>query len=76
MACEAGGGGTRSYFIVRFQEPDLLIVNPPMQVHRDFNVTLQADRNLSTIPRNMETIFQKYFVALMKQYTFLEKCNL
>lgn len=61
---------TRSYFVIRFQEPDLLIVNPPMQVHRDFNVTLQADRNLSTIPRNMETPFQKYFVALMKQYTY------
>ena len=61
---------TRSYYIIRFQEPDLLIVNPPMQVHRNFNVTMQADRTLHTIPRNLERYFQDYFIALMKYYTF------
>ena len=61
---------TRSYFIIRFQEPDLIIVNPPMQVHRDFNITMQADRTLSTIPRNMERYFQDYFIALVKYFTY------
>ena len=61
---------TRTYYLVTFREPDLLIVNPPMQVHRNFNVTMKAYRTLSTIPKNMEFYFQKYFVALFKFYAY------
>lgn len=61
---------TRSYYIVTFKEPDLLVVNPPRQVHRDFNVTMKAYRTLSTIPKNMEFYFEKYFVALIKYYLY------
>lgn len=61
---------TRTYYLVTFREPDLLIVNPPMQVHRNFNVTMKAYRTLSTIPKNMEFYFQKYFVALFKYYAY------
>ena len=57
---------SRTYYMVSFQEPDLLIVDPPQQIHRDFSVTMQADRTLKTIPRNMERFFEDYFIAQMK----------
>lgn len=57
---------TRSYNEVSFQEPDLLLVEPPLQVHRNFVVVMQADRTLRTIPKNMETPFERYFIANMK----------
>ena len=45
---------TRSYYLVTFQEPDLLIVDPPQQSHRDFTVQLKANRTLKTIPKNIK----------------------
>lgn len=62
---------TRSYFIINFREPDLLVVDPPMQYHRNFVVTMQADRSLSTIPRNMRKLFFAYFVAKVKYATYV-----
>jgi len=63
----------RSYYTVTFREPNLLIVNPPQQIHRNFNVTMKAYRTLSTLPRNMEMYFQQYFVALVKYYLYIRK---
>lgn len=63
---------TRSYYIINFREPNMLVVEPPMQVHRNFVVTMQADRTLSTIPRNMRTWFFKYFVAKMKYAIYVK----
>lgn len=70
LSARASMPHTRSYYTITFREPNLLIVNPPQQVHRDFNVTMKAYRTLSTIPKNMEFYFQKYFVALAKYYLF------
>lgn len=64
---------TRSYFIIEYQEPDLLLVEPSLQVHRDFTVTMQADRTLRTIPRNMETPFERYFIAQVKYAMFQDR---
>lgn len=66
LSARAAMPHTRSYYQIDFQEPDLLIVNPSQQVHRDFSVLMQADRTLKTIPRNMETFFQRYFIAHTK----------
>ena len=57
---------TRSYYLVTFQEPDLLIVDPPQQSHRDFTVQLKANRTLKTIPKNIQPLFEEYFIAYMK----------
>jgi len=64
---------TRSYFLVTFQEPDLILVDPPQNAHRDFNIVMQADRTLKTIPRNMERFFIDYFVAQMKSAIYIDR---
>ena len=64
---------TRSYYNIDFEEPDLLVVNPPQASHRDFSVVMQADRTLKTIPRNMETLFERYFIACIKHAMYNER---
>lgn len=73
LNAKSGFPHNRSYYQISFREPNLLIVNPPQQVHRNFNVTMKACRTLSTIPKNMEIYFQQYFVALMKYYLYIRK---
>lgn len=57
---------TRSYFEVTFEEPNILILNPPQQTHRNFTVRMQSKRTLSTVLKNMQSIFMNLFVADMK----------
>ena len=70
LSARANMPHTRSYYIITFREPDLLIVNPPQNIHRNFHVTMKAYRTLSTIPKNMELYFQQYFIALLKYYLY------
>src|SRR5574344_2137404 len=57
---------TRSYFELSLHEPDLSIITPPQQVHRDFPLAIPSARTLKTIPRNLETLFEQYFIANIK----------
>lgn len=57
---------TRSYYQVTFQEPDILKVDPPLQIHRNFEVVMQAKRTLDTVLNNMRTLFMQLFVYDMK----------
>ena len=57
---------TRSYYTITFTEPDTLIVDPPQVQHRNFTVIMQANRTLSTIPRNMQELFMQLAVADLK----------
>lgn len=70
LSARASMPHVRSYFLITFREPDLLIINPPMNVHRDFNVQMKAYRRLQDVPKNMEHLFMRYVVALVKYYAY------
>lgn len=72
LSASASMPHTRSYFIVSFEEPDTLIIDPPQQTHRNFTVVMQANRTLKTIPRNMQRTVQNLFVCDMKLYLYNE----
>lgn len=57
---------TRSYYQITFNEPDILKIDPPLQVHRNFEVVMQAKRALDTVPRNMKSLFLNLYVCDMK----------
>lgn len=57
---------TRSYYNITFEEPNIIVVDPPLQQHRNFTVTMQANHTISTLPRNMQSLFMDLFVADMK----------
>lgn len=66
---------TRSYYILTFQEPNTLVVDPPQMIHRDFTVIMKAVHKLHTVPRNMREIFLSLFVADCKIYLYNEYAN-
>jgi hypothetical protein len=63
LSARAAMPHTRSYYQIQFEEPDILIIDPPQQQHRNFTVVMQANRTLKTIPRNMQTLFLQLVVC-------------
>ena len=65
MSGRAAMPHTRSYYELKFMEPDIIEVSPPMTVHRNFVVKMQANRTLADIPRNMQRPFTRLFICDM-----------
>ena len=66
LSARAAMPHTRSYYQITFQEPDIIVVDPPLQSHRNFELVMQAKRTLDTVPRNMKSLFLNLFVADVK----------
>lgn len=66
LSARAAMPHTRSYYQLTFKEPDIIIVDPPLQTHRNFELVMQAKRTLDTVPRNMKSLFLNLFVCDMK----------
>ncbi len=66
LSARAAMPHTRSYYQITFQEPDIIVIDPPLQTHRNFELVMQAKRTLDTVPRNMKTLFLQLFVCDMK----------
>lgn len=66
LSARAAMPHTRSYYQISFEEPDIIKIDPPLQVHRSIELVMQAKRTLDTVPRNMKTLFLELYVCDMK----------